>query len=105
MQQIWLKQGSLWPKLQATINIQRSGNLTGCSVSFRRRKQDETAYTVYQCTVDDAAAGTIEYQWQPGDTDVAGTWWLEFWIVVPNVGNMIVPDDASVSLTITPNIS
>ena len=105
MQNIFMKQHSLWPKLQATLNLQRAGNLADCSVAFRRRAQDSSAYTSYSCTVVDASAGTVEYQWQSGDTDVAGTWWIEFWITVPNVGTMVIPDDHLINLTITENIS
>lgn len=105
MQVIYMKRGSLWPKLQATINIQRDTNLTGCTVAVRIRPQEVATYVTYSCTILDAAAGTVEYQWQAGNTDVAGVFWLEFWITVPSVGTMIVPDDHRINLTITDNIS
>jgi len=104
VQTIWMKQGSLWPKLQATINIQRSGNLTGCSVAFRMRDQAAATWVAKSCTIVSEELGTVEYQWQSGDTDVPGTYWIEFWVTVPNVGTMVVPDDGNCNLSIMEHI-
>lgn len=104
METAWYKQGSLWPKFSATLNIRRSGNLTDCSVSFRMRLEGSDVWVAKSMTVLDAAAGTVEYQWQAGDTDVAGTYWVEFWITVPNVGTMIIPDDGNCNISIMEHI-
>lgn len=72
---MWLKVGDLQPKLRMDLNV----DLTAAAgvVAKLRRKHQATVLTKTM-TVTDAPTGVGEYQWLSGDTDIAGTYLVEF---------------------------
>ncbi|HXG46256.1 MAG TPA: BppU family phage baseplate upper protein [Methylomirabilota bacterium] len=69
-------------------------DLTGCAVSCII-KHTESAITIYrEATIVDAPAGRVRFDIQPGDTDVAGTYRVEWEIVFPSGKVLTVPDDS-----------
>ena len=69
-----------------------------------RRKGENEVVQKAPCTILVAAEGTIEYQWQPGDTDDAGEFEYEFEITWPNAEPQTIPRDSYFDLTIVPDI-
>ena len=103
MEMFPIKQGSLWPPFQATITTNRAGNLSGATAAIRL--MDSTGATINQfpLTIDDAAVGTVHYQWIAGDTDNAGTFWLEVWVTFGDGILLKIPDMGYVNLIIQPD--
>lgn len=104
MQTIQIKRGSL-PKLIATMDIGRDGQLTDCTVAMRIKAQDGSLLNEYSCTITSAAAGIVEYQFMSGDTETAGNFWMEFWVNVPVTGMLKIPSDNYVNFVIMQDLS
>lgn len=52
------------------------------------------------CTITDATAGTVQFPWAAGDTDVADTYELEFKIIWSAGGDQRVPNAAANNPTV-----
>jgi hypothetical protein len=74
-------------------------DLTGVAVTFTMHRLPRNGPPAVQAAgiVVDAAAGTVSYAWQDGDTDVAGkyeAWWTAVvagkQFSAPNTGKLIV---------------
>lgn len=53
-------------------------NLAGASARFHMKKYGETSLKVQEdATITDTSGGLVEYVWQSGDTDTAGTYYGE----------------------------
>ena len=58
-----------------------------------------------QATITDAAAGTVEYAWQSGDTDEPGAFRAE-WVVTTSSGDEATfPDGGYKTVTIRPEVN
>jgi len=99
-----IKQGDLLPSVEATLTDASGAaiNLTSAvSVTFRmwRQRPGEVAYVVSRAaTVVSAAAGTVRFDWQSGDTTEIGVFSADFLVMwpsskpqtIPTVGNLVV---------------
>ena len=70
----YLKQGDLYPKLTGDLNA----DVTGATVTAKLRRYHDTTTMSKTCTIVDGPTGIVEYQWLAGETDVAGTYLVEF---------------------------
>jgi len=73
-------------------------DLTGASVKLHMKSVDNTLKINASMTITDAINGIVQYDWQAGDTDTVGTYFVEFQVTYsdgaietfPNNGNKIV---------------
>jgi len=93
-------QGDTAPDLGAVLHIQGDSttpiDLTGASVRFQMRKNDDRAFTIdAAATVLDEGAGEVEYQWAANDLSVAGDYYVQWEVTFV---------DLRVQTTATPNL-
>ena len=95
-----IKQNDTSPSLQAILKdaLQNPIDLTGATVKLHMKSVDGTLKINSTMTVTSAIGGTVQYDWQTGDTDSVGTYLVEFQVTYadgaietfPNSGNNIV---------------
>lgn len=70
--------GSISPTLQDTLQAADGSaqDLTGATVVLRLRHRASGETIDFAMSVADAAAGQIELDWQPGDTDITPGVWI-----------------------------
>jgi len=95
-----IKQNDTSPSLQATLKDASLNpiDLTGATVMFHMKSVDGTVKVDRQMTITNEAGGVVQYDWQSGDTDTVGTYYVEFEVTYadssvetfPNNGNRAV---------------
>lgn len=96
----YLKRGDTLPPMRATL-LEADGvtpvDLAGATVVLQLRDRRGTHLFDADCTVLDAEAGRVEYEWVEGDTDTVGAHRAEFEITssdgiatAPNYGFVTV---------------
>lgn len=95
-----IKQNDTSPSLQATLKdaSQAPINLTGATVMFHMKSLDGAIKIDTEMTITDERNGVVKYDWQSGDTDTVGTYYVEFEVTYadasvetfPNNGNKVV---------------
>jgi len=95
-----IKQNDTSPSLQATLKDASLTpiNLSGATVMFHMKSVDGTVKIDETMTITDAENGVVQYDWQVGDTDTVGTYYVEFEVTYsdasvetfPNNGNKVV---------------
>jgi hypothetical protein len=95
-----IKQNDTSPSLQATLKDASLSpvDLTGATVMFHMKSVDGTVKVDQQMTITDDTGGVVQYDWQSGDTDTVGTYYVEFEVTYadasietfPNNGNKVV---------------
>jgi len=95
-----IKQNDTSPSLQATLkdSSQSPVALLGATVMFHMKSLDGTLKVNQQMTITDEDNGVVQYDWQGGDTDTVGTYYVEFEVTYadaavetfPNNGNKVV---------------
>lgn len=95
-----IKQNDTSPSLQATLKdaYQSPISLNGATVMFHMKSVDGTIKVDAEMTVTDEDNGVVKYDWQAGDTDTVGTYYVEFEVTYadasvetfPNNGNKVV---------------
>lgn len=81
-------QGDTKPDINAVIHRQDDSNipvdLTGCSVRFQMKKENDKRFTVDAvATVTDAANGRVVYAWHDNDLTVPGEYVAQWRITYP----------------------
>ena len=100
-----LKEGDTEPPL--TVTLKRDGSafdlstVTNASVQFRMGATDEDPQVDASATIVDAGAGEVQYDWQSGDTDTAGTYNCEFVVTGDNNYESTFPVDGYIVGTIS----
>lgn len=95
-----IKQNDTSPSLQATLKDASltAINLVGATVRFHMKSVDGTLKIDQPMTVVTPLEGVVQYDWQAGDTDTVGTYYVEFEVTYsdnsvetfPNSGNKVV---------------
>ena len=95
-----IKQNDTSPALQATLKdaALQPVNLTAASVQFHMKSVDGTIKVSAPMLITNDIGGVIQYDWQTGDTDTVGTYYVEFQTTYydgsietfPNNGNVVV---------------
>jgi len=99
-----IKRNDLLPAIEATLKYVDGTaiNLTGATVKFIFTKPDGTVIN-RSATVVSAAAGTVKYEWQTGDTTIAGVMRAEWEITFPG-GKLTVPSQGHLSILVTEDL-
>lgn len=95
-----IKQNDTSPSLQSTLKDAALNpiNLTGASVRLHMKSVDGGFKVDEEMVVVNALQGVVQYDWQEGDTDTVGTYYVEFEVThsddsvetFPNDGNKVV---------------
>jgi hypothetical protein len=95
-----IKQNDTSPSLQATLkdSSQNPIGLLGATVMFHMKSLGGVLKVNQQMTITDEDNGVVQYNWQAGDTDTVGTYYVEFEVTYadssvetfPNNGNKVV---------------
>jgi hypothetical protein len=78
-------QGDTDPAITATLTVDGVAlNLSGSTVRFQMRKEDDKRFTVNAAaTIVSAAAGTVRYQWGTNDLAVPGEYYVQWEVTYP----------------------
>lgn len=76
----YIKQNDTSPSLRATLKDgqQQAVDISGSEVKIHVKSAGGTLKVDETMTVVDAASGVVQYDWQEGDTDTPGSYYLEF---------------------------
>jgi len=92
-----IKQNDTSPSLQVTLKDSSLVvvNLTGATVRFHMKSVDGTLKVDASMTVTSALGGVCQYNWQAGDTDTVGTYYVEFEVTYADASVETFPNNGS----------
>lgn len=92
-----IKQNDTSPSLQVTLKDSSLVvvNLTGANVRFHMKSVDGTLKIDAPMTVTNALGGVCQYNWQAGDTDTVGTYYVEFEVTYADAAVETFPNNGS----------
>ena len=95
-----IKQNDTSPSLQAALKDAQlvPVDITAATVKLHMKSLDGVVKINETMTITDALNGVVQYDWQAGDTDTVGTYYVEFQVTYadasvetfPNNGNLVV---------------
>jgi hypothetical protein len=102
-----LKAGDTLPVIRVQIvSAPGAADLTGCTVVFRFWPAGcccpTGAVVESAATIENAAKGIVVYEWQDGETDVAGTYGCEWRVTTADGKRYTAPNDSYDELLILP---
>jgi len=102
-----IKQSDTSPSIQAVLQDSNSTaiNLTGATVNFRMKLLGGTALLNEEMTVVEPLTGLVRYDWQDGDTSVAGTYFAEFEVTYSDLSVETFPNTGNIAIVITPELN
>lgn len=102
-----IKQNDTSPALQATLKDASltAINLTGASVRFHMKSVDGTVKVDEAMTITNASGGIVQYNWQTGDTDTVGTYYVEFEVTYADSSIETFPNNGSLSVTVVKELN
>lgn len=101
-----IKVGDLLPPIEATLTSTTPNFMaTAQGVRFRYRLKDAApaSAVVREASIVSRTDGRVRYDWQAGDTDVAGTYVAEWVVDYPN-GPATFPNQGSVTFEVLPHL-
>jgi uncharacterized protein YfaS (alpha-2-macroglobulin family) len=99
-----IKQFDTSPSIRATLK-DAAGTpvlLNGATVQIVVKTLDGVVVIEEPMTITTPLAGGVEYDWQTGDTSVAGTYFVEFEVTYTDLSIETFPNDGFLPLVITP---
>jgi hypothetical protein len=102
-----LKQNDTSPSLQATLKdaAQNPVDLEGATVKLHMKSAEGILKVNAAMTVVDQNNGIIQYDWQSGDTDTAGTYYVEFQVTYADSSVETFPNDGNKIIVIRPELN
>lgn len=102
-----IKQNDTSPSLRATLQDAAGSpiNLLGADIQFHMRGVDGTLKVNEPMTIVSTTGGIVEYGWQTGDTDTAGTYSAEFQVTYSDNSIETFPNTGSIAIVITPELN
>lgn len=101
-----IRQYDLSPSIRATL-LDADGqviNLTGASVTLKLKLAGSTVVIERTMTVANAVQGIVQYDWVSGDTDVAGTYLINFKVIYDDGSPETFPNNDNQVLNIVPSL-
>lgn len=102
-QKFTVKRGDTSPSLQ--YNLQPAVSLGGASVVFNMSLRSTGAVVINRAPATIVADGVVRYDWQPGDSDVAGTYLAEFEVTYSDSGVETFPNEGFIVVVVTDDIA
>jgi hypothetical protein len=101
-----IKQNDTSPAVQASLKVANGNavNLSGATVKFLMKSLDGVLKVNTNMTVSNAGAGTVNYNWQTGDTDTAGSYFVEFQVTFADGTIETFPNSKNLNISITPDL-
>ena len=92
-----IKQNDTSPALQATLKDTSLAavDLTGATVRFHMNSIEGTSKIDAVMAVTDALGGVVQYDWQAGDTDTFGTYYVECQVTFPDSSVETFPNNGN----------
>jgi hypothetical protein len=92
-----IKQNDTSPSLQVTLKDSSLAviDLTGATVRFHMKSVDGTLKIDSPMTVTNVSGGVCQYNWQAGDTDTVGTYYVEFEVTYADASVETFPNNGS----------
>lgn len=103
----YIKQNDTSPSIQAALKDASGSaiNLLGASVQFHMEAVDGTLKVDAAMTVTDTSGGVVQYDWQAGDTDTAGTYYVEFEVTYADSSVETFPNNNKEVIIIRPELN
>lgn len=97
-----IKQNDTSPSLQATLkdSAQNPVDLTGAVVMFHMKSVDGAVKVDRQMTITNASGGVVQYDWQTGDTDTVGTYYVEFEVTYADASIETFPNNGNIAVSV-----
>lgn len=97
-----IKQNDTSPSLQAALKDAALTpiNLTGATVRLHMKSVDGTLKIDQPMTVVTPLQGIIQYDWQTGDTDTVGTYYVEFEVTYSDASVETFPNNGNKTISV-----
>lgn len=97
-----IKQNDTSPSLQATLkdSAQNPVDLTDAAVMFHMKSVDGAVKVDRQMTITNASGGVVQYDWQTGDTDTVGTYYVEFEVTYADASIETFPNNGNIAVSV-----
>jgi hypothetical protein len=79
-------------------------NATSVTMSMLDEQTGLKVVTSGGCTIIDPTAGVIQYEWQPGETDVVSMYRIEYRIIFWDESMVTVPSNDIIWMFIAPSV-
>jgi uncharacterized protein YfaS (alpha-2-macroglobulin family) len=102
-----IRQNDTSPSLQATLKDFEGTPIpiSGATVQFHMKSIDGTLKVDQQMTITDADNGVVQYDWQSGDTDTQGSYYVEFEVTYSDGSIETFPNKGNLSVVVTKELS
>ena len=104
----YMKQGDTSPSLRTTLKDSSATpvNITGATVNMHMYTQDKVTVVIdAEMSISDAAGGVVTYDWQAGETDNSGWYWVEFEVTYSDATVETFPNSGYEAVKITPQLA
>ena len=97
-----IKQNDTSPSLGASLKDADllPVDITGATVKIHIKSLDNTVKVNQSMTIITAGSGVIQYDWQVGDTDTVGTYYVEFEVTYSNSAIETFPNNGNLVLSV-----
>ena len=102
-----IKQNDTSPALQATLKDAALVpiDLTGATVMFHMKSVDGTIKVDEAMTITNNEGGVVQYNWQAGDTDTVGTYYVEFEVTYADLAVETFPNNGNKVITVVKELN
>ena len=102
-----IKQNDTSPALQATLKDVALApiDLTSATVRFHMKSVDNILKIDEVMTVVSEANGVVQYNWQAGDTDTVGTYYVEFEVTYADLAVETFPNNGNKVITVVKELN
>jgi|TARA_R110000851_G_scaffold310830_2_gene470821 hypothetical protein len=97
-----IKQNDTSPSLQATLKDAQLVPviLTSATVKLHMKSLDGVIKVNETMTITDGNGGVVQYDWQAGDTDTVGSYYVEFQVTFADASVETFPNDGNLAVSI-----